>query len=362
MIEKGKISAFQMGMMMYSMPIATGIVLLPAITAKHAGRDLWLAAILASVVGFILVYTAHRFNKFYPGKTIMEYSISILGRIPGKMMGFIYLFFYLHLSGIVIRQYGEFIVGNFLRKTPITVVMGIMVLVCALAVRSGLEVLGRSAQTFIFLLICLILVITLLLIPEMKPGNMLPILEHGLQPVIKGAFPPMDWFSSYFVMMFLLPFLSDKQNGMKWGMISVFAVMVTMIISNLIALFLFSDIIASLNYPLMAAVRKISLASFFEHVEAFVMAIWILGAFIQISMHFYTTVLAAAQWLELESYRPIVFPLGFLLTVLGVWVAPNSQEMSYILGTTFTFYALSIRLLIPLLLLLIAAVKNRKNV
>jgi len=361
LIEKGKISAFQMAAMLYSMPVATGIVLLPAITGKLAGRDLWLSPVVASLAGFLLVLIGYRLNKLYPNQSIMQYSISIAGRIPGKALGLVYLLFYWLLGGAVVRQYGEFIAGNFFFKTPMIVIMGVTVFACALAVRGGVEVLGRCSQSFIMLLVAMIAAVTALLIPEMKPGHMLPVMENGFFPVLKGSFSPIDWFSSYFAIFFLLPFLNDGEKGMKWGSISVVAVLLTMIATNLTALFLFGDITATLTYPLMVAVRQISMVGFIEHVEAVVMSIWILGAVVQISMHYYVLVLGTAQWLGLDNYRQLVFPAGFLLLLMSMWAAPDLQQLSYYLGTSFVFYAIAVRLVIPLLLFAVASVRSRRG-
>ncbi|TNJ67858.1 spore gernimation protein [Paenibacillus hemerocallicola] len=360
-MELGKVSSFQMAMMLYSMPVATGIVILPAITARQAEQDLWLSPIIASLVGYMLIYIAYRLDKLYPNKTVMEYCIEVAGRIPGKALGFVFVFFYLHLSGIVIRQYGEFIVGNFFLKTPMIAITGVTVIACAIAVRCGLEVLGRCSQSFITLLIVLVLIVTVLLLPGMNPENVFPVMERGFVPVLKGAASPMDWFSSYFAALFLFPFLSDKSKGMKWGMISVCAVMLTMVITNLAALLLFGELTADLSYPMMVAVRQISLAGFIEHIEAVVMSIWILGAFVQICMHYYIAVVGTAQWLGMKSYKPLVFPLGFLLLVLSVWIAPDLQVLSGFLGTSFAFYALAIRFMIPLLLFLVALLRKKRG-
>ncbi|PYI57335.1 GerAB/ArcD/ProY family transporter [Paenibacillus flagellatus] len=361
MIERGKISAFQMAMMLYAMPIVTGVVLLPAITAKHAEQDLWLVPLIASPVGLFLVLIAGRLEALYPNKTVMEYSIDIVGRIPGKALGFVFLFFYLHLGGVVVRQYGEFVVGNFYLRTPMVVIIACTVFVCAVAVRSGLEVVGRCSETFMTLLVAMILAVAALLLPQMKPEHVLPVLERGIGPVVKGAASPMDWFSSFFALFFLYPFIKDKDKGRKWGIISVVAVMLTMIVSNLTALFLFGEITADLTYPLMIAVRQISLAGFIEHVETFVMAIWILGVFVQIAMHYYVVVIGTAQWLGLDEYKTLVFPIGLLLIVLSVWVAPDFQTLSRFLGTSFAFYALTVRLLIPVLLLVIALLRKKRE-
>ena len=47
-MEKGKISSFQMAVMMYPTIVATIIISVPSVTAKYAKNDLWLPPILAS--------------------------------------------------------------------------------------------------------------------------------------------------------------------------------------------------------------------------------------------------------------------------------------------------------------------------
>ncbi len=358
-MEKGKISALQMGIMMFFTILATAILLVPQITTQHAGRDMWMSPIWASSIGFLTVLIAYRLSKFYPSKTIIQYSTHILGVIPGKMLGMIFLFFYLHVNGIIIREYGEFVVGVFLPRTPIVVVMGCILLVCAFAVQGGIEVVGRLAQMIGPVAILLLLLIIVLLLPDVDLKNMLPVMEKGIMPSIKGAITPQGWFSEFFLIAFLLPYLTDRDKGMKWGMISVIAVMVTMLITNFAVLFVLGDISANLIYPVMSAVQYISIADFLEHLEAIVMAVWVTGAFIKISVFYYALTLGTAQWLNLSDYRPVVFPLGFLLLVFAIWSAPNLSEMAHFLGTTAPFYSISIQTVIPLFLLIIAFIRNK---
>ncbi|MFC4770291.1 GerAB/ArcD/ProY family transporter [Effusibacillus consociatus] len=363
MLEKGRISAFQMGIMMHPTIVATALLLLPAITAKHAERDMWLSPIWASLIGFLTVYLAYRLNNLYPKETIVQYSERIVGRIPGKGIGLVYLFFYLHANGIVVREYAEFITGKFLVRTPMIVIIASMLLVCAFAVRGGVEVLGRAAQMFVPITILLLTFIIVLLIPEVKGKNMFPVMAKGIMPSVKGAVTPQSWFSEFILISFLLPFLTDREKGMKWGMISVLAVMLTMLVTNMATLFVFGGITATLTYPVMEVAGYISIAAFLEHLDSIVMAIWIAGTFVKISVFYYALVLGTAQWLNLSDYRPIVLPIGFLLAVFSIWSGPNLQELAHFLATSSSFYLTSVQTGIPLLLVLIALIRdgNRKG-
>ncbi|MBB5323422.1 spore germination protein (amino acid permease) [Anoxybacillus tepidamans] len=156
-MEKGKISAVQMGIIMHPAITATAILLVPAITAHDAKQDMWISPFWASLVGFLTVYIAVQLHNRYPQKTVIEYSEQIVGKFLGKIVSFIFLFFYLHVTGIIVREYGEFIVGNFFVRTPLIFVMGSMIFVCAFAVRGGVEIIGRLSELIVPIVMTIIL-------------------------------------------------------------------------------------------------------------------------------------------------------------------------------------------------------------
>lgn len=258
-----------------------------------------------------------------------------------------------------IRQYGEFVVLTFLQRTPMIVVLGSMALVCGFAIRGGVEVLARLCEMLVPIVILLWVFVVILLIPEMETKNLLPILEKGWMPSIKGAISPMGWFSHVMLIAFLLPFISDVEKGMKWGMISVFCIFFTLFSINVATLLVFGGITSGLTFPVMNASRYISVADFLEHLEAIIMAIWIVSAFMKISLYLFATSVGSSQWLHLSDYRPAVFPLAFILLLLGSWVSPNLAELSHYVGTITPFYNLTIELVIPICLLLIAFIRQR---
>jgi len=358
MIEKGKISAFQMAFLILPPILSTAILTIPAVTGKHAYHDMWISPILASFNGFFTAFIVYQLHKMYPRETIIQYSQHIVGRIIGKLLGFVFLFYFLYVSSLIDREYADFIISSFLPRTPMAIVIGTMVLVCALAVRGGVEVLGRAAQIFVPIYI-LTLVLLVLLLPDLKPDNMFPIMEHGIAPSIRGAVQPSLWFGQVFLTSMLLPFLTDREKGRKWSVITVIFCMVSMVYINIVSLLLFGESVTTYTYPVFTAFRYISVATFFEHLESVVIIIWVMGVFIKLSVFYYVLVLGMAQWLCLSNYRPLVFPIGFLMTLFGIWAAPNMQELSRFIETIIPFLESSIFTLLPMLLLFIAIIQRK---
>lgn len=359
MIEKGKISGLQLTLMMYLMIGATAILIVPALSARDAHQDVWLSPVWGSISGFAAVFLIWILNRMYPNRTIVEQSQLIFGRFLGSAVNIVLLLFILHTCSLILREYGEFIVGSSLVLTPITVVMGCIALVSAIAVRGGVEVLGRFATIVTPVFVFFVLAISIFLIPSMNIDNMLPAFEHGLMPSIKGSITPHAWFMEFLILSFFVPYVKKKERKIRFAIIAVFAMLITMVITNITCLLLFGDMTGNMTFPVFIASRYISFAEFFEHVEAMVMVLWMLGGFLQITLWFYALALGTAQCLRLSDYRPVVLPFGLLLTAVAVWVSPSLQHLIRFFSIVAFIYSFSILIILPLLLIIIGFVRRK---
>ncbi len=134
-----------------------------------------------------------------------------------------------------------------------------------------------------------------------------------------------------------------------------------MTIVNLVTLFLMGDALPNILFPIMDTARYVSIADFFENMESAVMAIWVIGAFIKVSMFYYATVLGTAQCLNLTCYQPLIWPIGFLIVLFSFWGIPSFAELGAItliaipaiLAWSFCFW--------PGCLLLYAIVRGKRS-
>ncbi|MNZ89824.1 Spore germination protein YndE [compost metagenome] len=234
-----------------------------------------------------------------------------------------------------------------------------MIFLCACIVRGGIEAIGRAATLFLPLFIVPLLILIVLLYGDFDFGNLFPVLGNGILPPFKGAIVPGAWFTEFFLITFLLPYVSDKERANRHAMMAVTIVMVMLLMVDLVVLFVLGPTIDSRIYPLMTVARYISIANFFEHLESTVMAIWVIGVFVKTSVFYYAAVLGTAQWFNLSDYRPIVWPTGIFITIFSLWSLPNSVEVERHNVGTFPPFALCVQVLIPLLLLGIALVKKK---
>ncbi|OAS21618.1 GerAB/ArcD/ProY family transporter [Paenibacillus oryzisoli] len=357
-----KISSKQMAVFMYPAILATSILGVPSITMKFAGHDMWLSPLWASPFGFLAILIAFRLNVKFPGLSMIQCSTIVLGKIGGKLFGLLYMFYLPHLSGIILREYGEFILSTVLRHTPLFVVTGSLMLFCAINVKSGIQVIARSSQFLIIMAWFILFFILALLITEMNPNELLPFAEKGLKPSFIGAIAPAAWFAEYILVSFFLPSVSDRSKAFKITLLSLVVVTVTMVAINLSCLMLLGDLTDTFVYPVMIAARYISYADFFQHIESLIVAIWISGIFVKVSLFLYVQAVATAQWLNIEDYRPLVFPISFLTIIYSYWVVSNQSEVGTLLGAGGNLYTLTFLIILPGLLWGVAVIRKQGEI
>jgi spore germination protein KB len=358
MLEKGKISTIQMEFMMVPTIIATGILSVPSIAGKFARHDMWMTPIIGSIIGFITVFIVWKLHQLFPKLTPIEYSEKILGKAVGMVFSLILVTFYIDNTAIVVRQYVNFISGNVMFNTPSVVFTIGILFVSALAVRGGIEVIARSAVicTTIYLSTALFL---LLLIKDIDLGLMLPFLENGMLPVIKGGWVHSAWFSEFFLLSFIFPFIHNPKKGLKSGMKASLYVMLIFTYVNFFVLTILG--VSSVNqfYPVYSIIRSISVMGFFENFEIIITASWILGNFVKISVFLYVASLGLAQVFRLSSYRIVVFPLSLLLVLISYWDIPNIVVLVDYLTRIQPFYSIIVQTVLPFFLLIIALARRK---
>lgn len=337
MIEKGKISAFQFGLLFYTGIFSTSVLTAQGVAARLAKQDMWLLPLAGSATGYLTVILLCYLGSKFPDQTIIEYSGHILGKVAGKLLGLYILIFALLGTGIVLRQYVDFIGLAFLPRTPNLVLAGTLVFVCTFVVRSGLEILGRSAQFFTPVLLGMLTLVILLAIHDFDVTHILPVLEKGVQPLLKGGLYYQAWYALFVFVSFYYPYVKDRRNARKWGLLAVAMDCATMVASNMMALFVLGPIIGAYNFPFMIVGRYIALGEFFEHLESIIMVMWVVTLYLRICFTYYILALGTAQWCGLTVYRPLVYPLGILIVLFALWISHYQDFLEFAPSVTFLY-------------------------
>lgn len=360
MPEEGRITYKQLILLVVLNRIIITITYLPGLTEPPANQDIWLSALLYFPQQLFLALPIYFLWKRFPDQTMIQYSQTIAGK-AGKLVGFLYIWYFLQSTAITLAQFGLFFTSTIMQETPILFFYLTLVLICAYATRKGLEVLGRLSEFFAPLVLIAITTVSLFLAKDMHLKALTPVMEKGILPVLQGGLIYTARTVEVLGLAMLLPYLNNRQKVKTVFIVSFALVTLFFVIIILPVLTVFElGERRALNFPFYSVIRLINVADFLERVEAAHMAIWVLGIFVRISFLYYLTVLGLSQLLKLKDYKPLVLPIGTIIIPLSILMAPSLVELqAFTSYKIFTGYSLSFLFVLPSLLLLTAIIRKK---
>lgn len=361
MLEKGKISPRQTGQLLFMTTIATVIFFAPSMITGIAGRDAWLAALLGPMFALITLLLITWLGRKHPGLTIFQYSEVILGKWLGKTVALLYVWGFLHIGAIAVREFGDFMTTSFMPHTPISVFNFSMILLCAWSVMVGLEVIARMSEFIIILVVSFLLFILLFSLPNWELSYLLPFFSRGAMPVLQAALIPAAWHGNIIVIAVILPFVTRPARALIAGTTAVFAsaALLTIGVIGMVTVF-GSELSSSFLFPLHLFAQTIDIGQIITRFESVVMTIWMAGIFVKTSVFYYCAALGLAQALNLKEVRPVVLPLGILLSTLSISLFQDVTTLVTFLRDTRPYYTISLYFLgLPLLLISVTLIREK---
>ncbi len=176
----------------------SSIVVAPSITSI-AKQDAWISALILPSIGVFLIFLNSFLMSLYPGKTYIQ----IIQIVFGKWIGFLLSIGLLSVALISIPQVtwyvGSFFTTAIMPETPAYVINLLFIISVAIGLLYGLETVARSSEILVYIMSALFLLSMILVLPNAKFDNLLPILEKGIVPILKGAYK----LSSYSTLPFI---------------------------------------------------------------------------------------------------------------------------------------------------------------
>ncbi|EEG78076.1 GerAB/ArcD/ProY family transporter [Dethiobacter alkaliphilus] len=361
MLEKGKISPRQTGQLVFISIHATIILFVPAITATAAGHDAWLSTFTGSLFGLVTLAIVSWLSVKHPGQNLFQYSETVFGKYIGKLIGLAYVWLFLHMVAIIVREFGDFMTTSFMPNTPLSVFNFSLLVLCAWAVIAGLEAIARMNEFIIILVVSFLLLIITLSIGRWDLGLLLPFYSRGIMPILEGAQAPAAWHGEVVWLAVIIPFMTRPGRAFlagAGGIIGSAILLTTGVVAALAVLG--PELVSSFRFPFHLFTRTINIGDLLTRFEPVVMTTWVAGVFLKTSIFYYCASLGLAQVLGLSEYRLVVLPLGVMAGTLSILLFPDVTVLSQFLGEIWPRYSISIYFLgLPSLFLAVTLIREK---
>lgn len=361
-MEKAKISSYQLFVLIVLFELGSALLVPTAIDAK---QDAWIAILLAMIGGFCLFLIYHCLYQYYPEVPFTEYIQKLFGRIFGRILGILYVLYFLYLAARVLRDFGDMLITVAYPETPLFIANALLIIVIFYTVRKGIEVLARTGEIFFILINMLSITgFIMIVVSSLIDLNQLrPVLEEGISPVLKSAFSQTLYFPFGEVIVFamILIYLNKPKQAKITGLLALGLSGINLALVMAINISVLGvDLTARSQFPLLSTIQTIQIAEFLERLDVFFMIAMIIGGFFKISIFFYAAVTGIATMFNLKEPSKITYPIGLVILFMSLTIASNYIEHNNEgIKLVPMVLHLPFQVIIPVFLLLVAFIKKR---
>lgn len=363
-MERACISARQLFMLAILFEHGSAMVIPLGVDAK---QDVWLAILCGMVLGGGLLFIYYRLFTYYPRLPLTSYSQRIVGSFFGKVLGLIYVLYFLYIAARVLRDFGELLLTFAYPETPLFILNTVMMLTVMYAVYKGIEVIARASQLFFFSLYWILILgfVLIIIAGAVDLRRLQPILEEGWEPIFHVVFTQTLYvpFGEMIVFTMIFPYLQKQEKVMKAGFLALFlsGINLAIIMAMNIAV-LGADTVSRSTFPLLNTIQEIRVANFLERLDVLFMIALIVEGFFKVGVFFYAGVIGAADLFQIKEYQRLVYPLGISVLLLSIAIASNfAEHIKEGLQIVTIYMHIPLQIVIPFLLLLVAVLRQQKT-
>ncbi|MBO8159777.1 endospore germination permease [Thermosyntropha sp.] len=357
-MQENTINSRQFGILLLMLILGSAFIFVPE---GIAGRDTWLATIIASLAGLYVLSVIIILQKIFPGMSIIKISTQVLGKPLGFILGIIYTWLIFFIAVLYLYNMTTFLLIIFPGLSD-SLLNTFIVLTIAYVIYNGLNSLSRLSEILIWIVLALVIpaiAIPFFTIAEIK--SLTPVLSN-IKAVLVGGLFAANWpYGEIILMAMLLPAVNDLKQKSKiiyiWFFIGVILFVLRSILATTV---LWEDLMQTTKFPLYEVLLLIRFSTF-QRVELFFFIMWSITNFMAVLLSYQSLVLALKDLFSLRSHKTLIIPAGLAIAVFPLIMFPSSVEFLAVESFAAHFHNIIIQLLYPTIILAAAKIKQRKS-
>lgn len=357
--HNAKISVHQAKILLVLQMFNMSIIILPRIAANTAGHDGYMLPVVAFLIGSIYIWVITSLVGRFKGQDIVEFAPQIVGVPLAVIINVVFAIKLLVSAGLELRMFAEMISQILLPKTPLAVIVLIMLFTIYYLIKSGAEASGRMAEILVYFVFVPLVIILALIVIKTDYKQLLPMFQSKPKGFLSGAY----YVSLTFIPLeFLLVLGAIINKPSKIKGICFFAIGATSIIEIIIIVLTFTGIgVAETTrqlWPVLTLMQSVQLpGSFVENQEILMMVWWVLSIYMYVSGGIFIASQILSRLAKFKRENVTVIPL--LPIVFFISMIPSNLVEAYQYFIKFQgIYGIGFLFVVPTVLLLIAKLRK----
>ncbi len=332
----------------------------PRMLAVRVGSGGWFIAFVSGVIALGGYWFLARLLRRFPVTSLTGINRALFGPVGGALLTVPYLFYFIFLAGIALR---EFVVGFRLAvmpHTPASALALVYILVVAFIAVKGMETLSRITA-YLYPTLVLLFAFTLVgPIRFLDYRGLFPVLGLRANETLWLSLPETSLYSEVIILGVLAAMLKPgKVVGV--GLKAVISGIIGQTAGWMLFLAAFPHpMISRLSFPMLEVVRLIEVSEIIQRLEAFFVFLWFFVAALKLSLLLLCASLTITEMLDLKDYRPLMAPVLSLVYSIS-FIPPNDVALVWLDSFTLRVWSWPISFAMPALTLLWAVVSGKRG-
>lgn len=356
-IEKGRVSSSQLMFMVIG--LIQGSIITLSFLYGVTKQNTWVVMLTGLFISLIMIYIYVTIMNIFPQRNIIEINNIVFGEVIGKIISIFYIIHFFFIIPRNLRLIGDFSTLYLLIGTPFIVIIAAFTLICAYAVRNGIEVIARCTVILVIIIFLISFVMILLLLKDMRFDKFLPLFQFSLKEFIQGNHIMLTVpFSEVCLFFMIAPYtnkITEVKNSILYGTIigGIYILIITIRNMSVLGILAYNDL-----FPTYQVARIINIGNIITRMEVLVAMILFFSLFTKICLFYYASLLSIAEFFKLKTYKALVFPCGIIIICISTIIYNNPVEHLYIDANVYPVYSFPTVVLIPIITLIVAKVRN----
>ena len=357
--HNGKISTRQVLILLVLQMFNINMLIMPRVCTQFLGRDGYIVPIVAILAGAIFLLCITSLTTKFENRTFVEICKSLLPEWIAYILLGIFTIKMIISIGLELRMFCEMISQVMLPRTPISVIMIIMLLAVVYLVKSGVEAIGRMGEILLYFVVLPLGIALLSIIFRTDYKELLPFMRIELENISWGVLGVSAIFVPLEVLLMLNGLMRDPRKVRAAG---IGAVVTIGILQGILTLLCITQIglgeTRGQMWPVILLMKSIGMNNtVVENQEVLMVIIWIFSVFIYISIGLYVISLIGSR--SLKFRRENVFVLPAVPIILLAAMYPQDLGRAYDAYLRFQYlFGVWFIIPIPLILLLIYKIRG----
>lgn len=283
---------------------------LPTNLSERLGTGAVLNSIYVSIIFFILFFIIMSMLNKFKGKDILDISEELGGRILKYITGIIYLVYFSAALVTVTNKFSEELKNIIYVNSPLEFLNLIELLGMVIAVYFGIKTIFRTSGLVFPVILISILALFISLKSKIDITNIFPLFGNDLKTFFLEGATRVGRYAGFIIFFFYNGYIEKPKKSAMLSIVITSLMIITII-------FLIFTIIpypstTETVLPIFELARLVSFERFFQRVDSIFTLIWILAAYVHISMTGYTILYILKKLFNIRYPNRIIPLIGLI--------------------------------------------------